>query len=154
MSCWHSKDPHYPHLNPQTLLPCTRYWKRSELGLFEPRTKTTHVRIITRWMHNIKGWTWPSAHAEHGAVKCIWLHIIRMWLNLRPQNITRKYTRAHILWVRPSSIHKACCTQISPAHAAGGDVMDKWQHSIHLLLYVRRDWNSVTSTQAPWVRQY
>jgi len=48
------------------------------------------------------------------------------------------------------TIYKACCTQVGPAHVAGGDGVNRCQHSSHLLLHLRRDWNPVTSTQEPW----
>jgi len=42
------------------------------------------ITYITRGMYDIVGQAWSSAHAEHGAVACTGL--IRMWLNLSPQN--------------------------------------------------------------------
>jgi len=44
--------------------------------------------------------------------------VIRLRLNLRPQNITQKYTRVQHR-DSESGQAKACCTQASPAHAAG-----------------------------------
>jgi len=48
-----------------------------------------------------------------------------------------KYTQCtQELWVRPGYNIQACCTQASPAQAAGrGDSMDRGQHSSHLLLH-------------------
>jgi len=52
-----------------------------------------------------------------------------------------------------ATVYKACCTQVGPAHAVGGDGMDRSQHSSHLLPHVRRDWSPVTTTQETLVRQ-
>jgi len=59
--------------------------------------------------------------------------LIRMWLNLRSQNITKNlYTCTQELYTQ-EMMYKACCTQAGPAHAAGcGDGMGRWQHSSHL----------------------
>jgi len=43
----------------------------------------------TRWMHDIVGQAWVSPRAECGPVACMHMTAIRMWLNLRPQNITK-----------------------------------------------------------------
>ena len=103
-------------------------------------------------MYDIVGRAWPSAHAEHGAVKCIWLHVMRMWLSLRPQNRTK---RTHVYTNCESglaTIYKACCTQVGPAHAVGGDGMHRSQHSCHLLPCQKRlessDFNTGTVSQA------
>jgi len=60
--------------------------------------------VIPWWMHNIVGWAWASAWAERGQVACIYMTVIRMWLNLRPLNITQKVhtCTTQEQWVRPS----------------------------------------------------
>jgi len=53
--------------------------------------------INTRWMHAIVGWAWPSARAEHGAVKCLQL------IRTSGHRISQKeYTHTHGLCVRPN----------------------------------------------------
>jgi len=56
------------------------------------------------WMHDTVGWAWASPHAECGPVARMRMTAIRMWLNLRPQNITQKVhtCTTQELWVRPS----------------------------------------------------
>jgi len=55
-------------------------------------------------MHDIVGRAWASARAEYTSY--MHMTVIRMWLNLRSQNITQKvhtYTcTTQELWVRPS----------------------------------------------------
>ena len=79
--------------------------------------------------------------------------VIRMWLNLRPQNITQKYTRVQHRDCE-SGLAKACCTRASPAHPAGHVEM-AWTDESHLFWYVqlvapivvaRRDLIPVTGT--------
>jgi len=76
------------------------------------------------------------------------LTVIRMWLNLRPQNLNHNYTYVYTgtacesglvsfpdpfpkgVWerdqVRPGYNIQACCTQAGPAQAAGrGNGMDR-----------------------------
>ena len=108
--------------------------------------------LKTRRMHDIVGQSWSSACIEHGAVKCIWLHVLRMWLNLRPQNITK---RTHMYTNCESgltTIYKTCCTQVGPAHTISGDGMDRSQHSSHLLPRQKglesSDFNTGTVSQA------
>ena len=81
--------------------------------------------------------------------RCMHRTIIRMWLNLRPQNIT-KSTHVYNTGTVRSGLAKACCTQAGPAHA--GDDMDRSNTLFwHVLLVApiavaRRDLSPLTGT--------
>ena len=104
--------------------------------------------LATRWMHDIVGEP-EQVYVQN--VDQLHAHdFIRMWLNLRPQNITQKvYTcTTQELW---SGQGKSCCTQAGPAHAAGHAKMawtdvSTFLHAlpVALIAVARRDLSQVT----------
>jgi len=72
---------------------------------------------VTRWMHDIVGQAWVSAHAEHGPVACIWLLSECDWTSgYRISH--KKYTHVQHRNCE-SGLAKACCTLASATHTAG-----------------------------------
>ena len=67
------------------LFTCTSLYKGCNDWFMSMHLTVLATTWATRWMHSIVGQAWTSVYA---AVACVWL--IRMWLNLRPQNIMQK----------------------------------------------------------------
>ena len=132
-----------------------------------------HFRVFhitpwdTRWMHDIVGWVWATAHAEHGPVACTWLSSQCDW------------TSGHRIWHKKYSLHmctthvyNTCTTQelqvkssqsmlhtgwSSTCRKSYGDGMDGWKYSRQLywhalpvapITVARRDLSPVTGTMS------
>jgi len=97
--------------------------------LIHPHTTLTETQEwwilnwITRWTHDIVGWAWVSARAEHGPVA--WLSSECDWTS---HHRAKKYTRVQ---------HRNCesgLTGWSSTHCRScGYSLDRWKHSSHLL---------------------
>jgi len=90
-----------------------------------------------------------AQHCGASLTECTCRNVYDCHQNVTESQVTEYHKRVHTCTQTESglaTIYKACCTQVGPTHAAGGDGMDRWQHSSHLLLHVRRNWIPVTST--------
>ena len=90
----------------------------------------TPTGIITRWMHDIVGRAWASAHAECGPDACTGVSSECGWTSGR--RISQK-VHGYNTGTRRSGLAKSCCTQAGPAHATGHVEM-AWTDQSHLWL--------------------
>jgi len=94
-----------------------------------PGNKAKSLQDRTRWMHDIVGWAWVSAHVECGPVARTWLSLECNWTS--GHRISHKKYTSLQHRNSESGIAKAFCTQAGPAHAAGHVEM-AWTDESHL----------------------